>query len=130
MRVARWVVPLAALIASSAFATEETSLMVERAVTLDELPAAVRSTILEEADGAELTEIEEITIDDVRRYEAEWIVGDTEFEVLVSADGEVLGRDSESVVDGDDDDDHDDDDDGDEDDGAPGSSAADDEADD
>ncbi len=85
----------------------------ERTVTLEELPSVVKATILEEADGQEILEIEEIRKGDTVFYEAEWIEKGMEFEISVALDGSILDREIEDL---DADEDHDDADDEDDDD--------------
>jgi hypothetical protein len=82
----------------------------EREVTLDQVPAAVKETILEQAEGNELTEIEEVSRDGkVVHYEAEWEVDGKEIEIVVSPDGKLLEREVEDDEDDDEDEDHDED---------------------
>ena len=78
----------------------------EREVTIDEVPAAVRETILREAGDNKIEEIEEETENGVVTYEAEWHEGGKEVEIKVAADGTLLKKEID-----DDDDDADDDDD-------------------
>ena len=78
----------------------------EREVTIDEVPAAVRDTILAEAGDNKIEEIEEETENGVVTYEAEWHEGGKEVEIKVAADGTLLKKEID-----DDDDDADDDDD-------------------
>jgi len=80
----------------------------EREVTIDQVPEAVKATILKEAAGNTIEEIEEETKDGVTTYEAEWHEDGKEIEIKVAADGTLLKR---EVEDDDDDDDEVDDDD-------------------
>jgi len=85
----------------------------ERDVTIDEVPEAVKATILKEAGDNTITEIEEETKGGVTTYEAEWRTADgKEVEIKVAADGTLLGKEIED----DDDEGDDDDDDGEDDD--------------
>ena len=78
----------------------------EKEVTIDQVPAAVKATILKEADGKTIEEIEEVSKDGkVVYYEAEWKADGKEVEIKVSSDGKLLGK---EVEDDDDDDDGDD----------------------
>ncbi|RJP32656.1 MAG: hypothetical protein C4547_13115 [Phycisphaerales bacterium] len=80
-------------------------------VAWEDLPQAVRDTILREANGATVREIEKEMRGGQVVYEAEWLVNGREVEIAVAADGTLLAGDD----DGDDDDGDDDDgDDGDE----------------
>lgn len=64
----------------------------EEQVTLDQVPAAVRSTILREASGAEIREIELETEGAKTFYEAEFVLDGKTFEVTVASDGTLLKR--------------------------------------
>ena len=80
----------------------------EKKVTIDQVPAAVKATILKEAGSNKITEIEEISVDGkVVCFEAEWKLGDKEVEIKVAPNGKLLKKKIE--VDDDDDDDDDDD---------------------
>jgi len=78
----------------------------EKEVTIDQVPDAVRETILREAAGNTIEEIEEETENGVVTYEAEWHEDGKEIEIKVAADGTLLEREVED----DDDDEVDDDD--------------------
>ncbi|MCA9256215.1 MAG: hypothetical protein KDA33_11295 [Phycisphaerales bacterium] len=60
--------------------------------SLDRLPAAAKATILKEAAGAKITEVEQEKHGGVTVYEAEWKVNGVEHEVCVTADGVVIER--------------------------------------
>ena len=63
----------------------------EEEISLDEVPAAARATILAEAKGAQVTEVERETRRDGRIvYEVEWTVNGQEVEVKVAPDGTLL----------------------------------------
>jgi len=76
----------------------------EKEVTIDQVPDAARKTILKEAAGNKIEEIEEETKNGVTTYEAEWHEGDKEIEIKVAADGKLLDREVEDKDDDDDDD--------------------------
>ncbi len=78
----------------------------EEGVSIDQLPAAVQSTILKEAAGGTIKEIDRETEDGKTIYEAEVIINAEEVEIQVAADGTLLGK---KVEDDDEDDDDDDD---------------------
>ena len=59
-------------------------------VTLAQLPAAVKATLLKVAKGAKIGEIERETV-----YEAELVVKGKTFEVLIDAEGELLSKKAE-----------------------------------
>jgi len=75
----------------------------EEEVTIKQVPAAVRATILKEAKGAKIEEIEKETRKGKTVYEAEFVVGGKEIEIRVDSTGKLLSREVE-----DDDDDKDD----------------------
>jgi len=77
----------------------------EKEVTLEQVPAAVKATIIKEAGENTVTEVEEISVDGVvEYYEAEWKADGKEIEIQVAPDGKLLGKEVEDD-DGDDDDD-------------------------
>ena len=79
----------------------------EKDVTIDQVPAAVKATILKEAGDNKIEEIEEVSRDGkVVYYEAEWKSGGKEIEIKVDPSGKLL---SKEIEDDDDDDDDDDD---------------------
>jgi len=62
----------------------------EEEVSLDEVPAAVKATILEHAKGGTIEEIERETEDGQVVYEAEVEINGKEYEIEVAADGTLL----------------------------------------
>lgn len=66
-------------------------------VSLDQVAAAVRETILKEAGKNTIKEVEEKVINGKTVYEASWIVEDKEIEVQVAPDGKVIKRKVEQV---------------------------------
>ena len=87
----------------------------EEEVSLDAVPAAVKATILEEADGAEVMEVEREVEDGKVVYEAEFMVDGQEVEIGVAEDGTLLSREADDEDEEGDDDDEDDEDEDDED---------------
>ncbi len=75
----------------------------EQEVSIDEVPEAVKATILKEAAGAEIKEVEMEIEDGKTIYEAEVIVDGQEVEIKVAADGTLLGKEVEDEDDEDDD---------------------------
>ncbi len=73
----------------------------ERAVLLDQVPAAVKATILREAGKNKIEEIEKETRGGKRIYEAEWVVGDEEIEIKVASDGTLLSKETAEADDDD-----------------------------
>jgi len=89
---------------SIALAGKET----EKDVTIDQVPAAVKATILKEAGTNTIEEIEEVSKDGkVIYYEAEWKTGGKEIEITVDPKGKLLSKEIEEDDDDDDDDDDD-----------------------
>jgi len=76
-------------------AADGTLLEREEEVSLDQVPAAVKATILKEAKGAVITEVEKESSKGKTYYEAEWVVGGKEVEIKVATDGTLLGREIE-----------------------------------
>ena len=70
---------------------------VEEKVSLDEVPAAVRETILKESAGAPLKELERETKEGETLYEAEWLAGTTKIEIKVDSRGTVVRRKAKEV---------------------------------
>jgi uncharacterized membrane protein YkoI len=64
-------------------------------VTLDQVPPAVKATLLKEANGAKITEIEKETKNGKTVYEAEFVAGGKTVEVKVASDGKLLKREVE-----------------------------------
>ena len=75
----------------------------EQEVTLDQVPAAVKATILKESAGGKITEIERETTDGKTVYEAEFILNGEEIEIEIAPDGTLLGREVEQESDDEDD---------------------------
>ena len=69
----------------------------ERKVTLQQLPAPVKATILKEAGKGKIREIEEVTRGSEKFYEAEWIRGGKEVEIKVAPDGKLLNKEVEDA---------------------------------
>lgn len=81
----------------------------EQGVSLDQLPPAVKATILAEAKGAQVREIERENTKNGMVYEAEWGENGHEVEIKVAPDGKLLGRQVEQEDDADDEEEDDDD---------------------
>lgn len=64
----------------------------ERQVTLEQVPPAVKATVLNEAGDHPILELEEVRLGEKIYYEAEWMEGDLEVEIQVAPDGTLLGR--------------------------------------
>jgi len=72
-------------------------------VSLDQVPKVVQETILREAAGAKITEIEQETKDGKTMYEAEFERDGRTMELKIAPDGRLLGRKFENEDDDDDD---------------------------
>lgn len=64
----------------------------EKQISLDQVPAAVKATILKQAGGNKIKEIEVETRGGKKTYEAEWVADGKEIEIKVAADGKLLGK--------------------------------------
>ncbi len=73
----------------------------EEKVSIDQVPAAVKATILKEAGGATIKEIERETKNGKTAYEAEWVADGKEIEIKVAPDGALLKREVEEEDDDD-----------------------------
>ena len=76
-------------------------------VSIDAVPAAVKATILAQAQGNAIREIEMETENGQTVYEAEVIIDGQETDILVAADGTLLGTEVDDEADDDDDEDED-----------------------
>ena len=76
----------------------------ETRVSLDDLPTVVKATILAQAKGATVREIERVTRRGRTFYEAEWIENGREVEIKVAPDGRLLKKKTEARDDNGDDD--------------------------
>lgn len=70
---------------------------VERAVTLEELPPAVKETVTRELKGGRLKELEEKRRGDSITWELDFVRGSDKIELDIAEDGTVLERQSEKV---------------------------------
>jgi uncharacterized membrane protein YkoI len=67
----------------------------EEKVSIDQVPAAVKATILKETQGARIKEIERETEHGTTVYEAEAVRNGREIEIEIAADGTLLEREEE-----------------------------------
>lgn len=79
------------------------AVLAEEEVSLDQVPDAVRATLLKQAGNAKIVEIEMEDEDGQIVYEAEVIIDGKEVDLLVSPTGEFLGTESDDDEDGEDD---------------------------
>ena len=77
----------------------------EEQVSIDQVPVVVKATILDQAQGGTIKEIERENEDGRMIYEAEVVIDGQEVEIKVAADGTLL---SKKIEDDDEDDDEDD----------------------
>ena len=73
----------------------------EKKLTIDQVPAAVKATILKEAGKNEIKEIEEEIEDGQRVYGAEWVADGKEVDIKVAPDGTLLKKEVEEDKDAD-----------------------------
>jgi uncharacterized membrane protein YkoI len=64
----------------------------EEEITLDQCPAPVKATILKEAKGGKIEEIEKEVEDGKLLYEAELLIDGKEVEIKVAPDGKLLEK--------------------------------------
>lgn len=74
----------------------------ERPITWEKLPEAVQVTVLEQAGENKITELEQVTVGDQVLFEAEWMEGEMEVEILVAPDGKLVQKEIEEPDDEDD----------------------------
>jgi uncharacterized membrane protein YkoI len=89
LMVAAFIICLMVVISCAHMDGRETK---EEDVSLDQVPAAVKATILKEAGGATITELERETEDGRVIYEAEFEVDGKEIEINVAEDGKLISR--------------------------------------
>ncbi len=108
MKSSRWLMALAltgvcGVVSVSALAAKAKK--TEKDVSIEQVPAAVKATILKEAGENKIEEIEEVSIGgEVAHYEAEWHAGGKEIEIKVDPDGKLISEEDEDDDDDDDDD--------------------------
>ncbi|HUU94471.1 MAG TPA: PepSY-like domain-containing protein [Phycisphaerae bacterium] len=69
----------------------------EQEVTLEQVPAAVKATILKESAGGKIAEIERETKNGQTIYEVEILVNGKEVELRIAEDGTLLGKEIEDA---------------------------------
>ncbi|MEW6743637.1 MAG: hypothetical protein AB1486_12850 [Planctomycetota bacterium] len=91
--ILRWVV-VAGLIMSvpAIFVASACAQEGEKKVRIDQVPAKVKAAILKEVGSGKLVDIGEFTTGGTKTYEIEMVVNGEEYDVLFSADGEVLKK--------------------------------------
>ena len=104
------IILVAVVICAMAYAGKDSK---DEDLSLDQVPAAVKATILKEAQGGEVEEIELEDENGENLYEAKVVIDGQEYELKISPDGTLL---SKEMDDDDDDDDEGEDEDEDEDD--------------
>ena len=68
----------------------------EKQVSIDQVPAAVKATILAQAQGGTINEIEEEVVNGQTIYEAEVIVEGREVDIRMTANGTLLGTETQN----------------------------------
>ncbi|MBM4104578.1 MAG: hypothetical protein FJ263_11150 [Planctomycetes bacterium] len=76
----------------------------EQTISLDKLPEAVRTAIVNAAEGGDIKEVESEQEHGQTVYEAEVIINGQKFEIKVSTDGKIIEKKAEQNDDDDDDD--------------------------
>ena len=61
-------------------------------MTLDQVPAAVKATLLKEAGDAKIGNVDKVTDDGKTIYETDIKVGGKEFEIKVAEDGKLISK--------------------------------------
>ena len=95
MRHAVLVVSLASfftLVGVGGCATQET------AVTMEQVPAAVRATLTRESAGGKVTEVEKEVKNGKTVYSADITVGGEEWDLTVAEDGSVISKEKEGAA--------------------------------
>lgn len=67
----------------------------EQKVTVEQVPAAVRTTLEQERKGGTLKELEKVTAEGKTVYAADMVVNGKDQETLIAEDGKVIRRDVE-----------------------------------
>ena len=94
-------------LSSWGWADDDDDSQAEIEVSIKDVPAPVKATILKQAGKNKIDEIEQIAM---KFYEAEWLVGDIEVEICVSARGRVESIEVEAAHDDEDEENEDGDD--------------------
>lgn len=76
---------------------EETVVESERPIRLKDVPVNARRVIEREAGQHSILEINEVSTNGAKSYEADWVVGNDEVSIRVSPDGVVLEREIEPL---------------------------------
>ncbi len=61
-------------------------------VKIDQLPAAVKATLVKAAEGGKIEEIEKETEDGKTTYDADVVIKGQKWEIEISEDGKLLGK--------------------------------------
>ncbi len=64
----------------------------EVTMKIDDVPAAVKTTITKEADGTAVTKVDKQTDGGKTVYEADAKIGNTNYEILVAEDGSLISK--------------------------------------
>jgi len=83
---------LATLLTPSAILLTTSLCLAGADVTLDQLPAPVRTTVERETKGGQITDIERDTEHGQSIFEVEFVLDGKEYELDIAADGQLLER--------------------------------------
>ena len=61
-------------------------------MSIDKVPATVKETIIKEADGTAVTDVDKETDDGKTIYEADAKIGKTNYEIKVAEDGTLISK--------------------------------------
>ncbi len=64
----------------------------EQTVKIDQLPAAVKATLMKEADGGKIKEVEKDVENGKTTYEADVVIKGQEWEVKIAEDGKLISK--------------------------------------
>lgn len=64
----------------------------EEKVTIDQVPAAVKETLLKEAGGGAIKDIDKETEDGKVQYEVDVVIDGKNFEIVVAEDGKLVSK--------------------------------------
>lgn len=61
-------------------------------VSMDQVPAAVKTTLLREAEGVNIATVDKETSEGKTIYEADAVIGGTLYEIKVAEDGKLISK--------------------------------------
>ena len=72
---------------------------IEKKITIDQVPVAVKDALMKEAGKNEIKAVEEVTTGDVKTYEADWTADGKNVEIEMAADGKVIMKEADVAMD-------------------------------